>query len=56
MRMLCYLDLFASDAKYNRNCYSHYISDRNIKAARSMAESKLKFYVYDLAFKELKQN
>ena len=35
MRMLCYPDLFAFDAKCYRTCYSHYISDRNIKAARS---------------------
>ena len=34
MRMLCYPDLFAFDEKYHRTCYSHYILDRNIKAAR----------------------
>ena len=53
MRMLCYPNLFAFDAKYHRTCYSHYISDRNIKAARSKAESESNFSVYDMAFKEL---
>ena len=53
MRMLCHPDLFAFDAKYHRNCYSHYISERNIRAARSKNESESNFSVYDLAFKEL---
>lgn len=33
-----YEDLFAYDAKYHRSCYSHYISERNVKAI----ENKLK--------------
>ena len=53
MRMLCHPDLFAFDAKYHRSCYSHYISKRNIRAARSKNESESNFSVYDLAFKEL---
>ena len=53
MRMLCHPDLFAFDAKYHRSCYSHYISERNIRAARSKNESESNFSVYDLAFKEL---
>ena len=53
MRMLCYPDLFAFDAKYHRACYSRYISDRNIKDARSKAESESNFSVYDMDFKEL---
>ena len=32
-RMLFHTELFADDAKYHRKCYTHYISDRNIKAA-----------------------
>ena len=51
--MLCHPDLFAFDAKYHRSCYSHYISERNIRAARSKNESESNFSVYDLAFKEL---
>ena len=39
MRMLAYPDLFAMDAKYHRSCYSHYISERNIKVAKSKAAS-----------------
>lgn len=34
-RMLAYPDLFAYDAKYHRACYSAYISERNIMAAKS---------------------
>ena len=37
MRMLAYPDLFAMDAKYHRSCYSHYISERNIRVAKSKA-------------------
>jgi hypothetical protein len=37
MRMLAYPDLFAMDAKYHRSCYSHYISENNIKAAKGRA-------------------
>lgn len=58
LRMLSYPDLFAFDAKYHRTCYSHYISDRNIKAARKKVESELEFTSYDTALniltKELK--
>lgn len=34
MRMLAYPDLFGSDGKYHHLCYSHYISENNIKAAK----------------------
>ena len=51
--MLCHPDLFAFDAKYHRSCYLHYVSERNIRAARSKNESESNFSVYDLAFKEL---
>ena len=53
LRMLSYPDLFAFDAKYHRNCYSHYISERNIKAAGKKARSESDFSVYDTALKTL---
>ena len=37
LRMLFYTDLFASEAKYHRSCYGHYISERNVKAAAEKA-------------------
>ena len=40
MRMLPYADVFAFDAKYYRRCYSHYISDLNIAAARKKADAE----------------
>lgn len=36
-RMLFFTELFANDAKYHRTCYTHYISQRNIKAAVNQA-------------------
>ena len=42
MRMLSYQDLFAFDAKYQRLCYSRYVTPRNIKADRTKAETKKK--------------
>jgi hypothetical protein len=33
-RMEFHPDLFASDAKYHKYCYSHYISERNIMTAK----------------------
>ncbi|KAJ8964633.1 hypothetical protein NQ314_004742 [Rhamnusium bicolor] len=35
-----YEDLFAYDAKYHRSCYSHYISQRNIKAIQNKLKEK----------------
>ena len=43
LRMLSYPDLFAFDAKYHRNCCSHHISERNIKAAGKKARSESDF-------------
>ena len=50
MRMLSYPDLFAYDAKYHRSCYSRYVSPRNVKAERTMAESEKSLNDYDKAF------
>lgn len=35
-----YEDLFAYDAKYHKRCYSHYISQRNIKSHLRMVQDK----------------
>ena len=53
LQMLSYPDLFAFDAKYHHNCYSHYIYERNIKAAGKKARSESDFSVYDTALKTL---
>ena len=37
--MLSHPDLFANDAKYNRSCYSRYVSLRNITANWTKAET-----------------
>lgn len=55
-RMLAFTDLFAYDAKYNRQCYSHYISERNIKAARKrIQDDSSGMTVYDKAFNSIVQ-
>ena len=50
MRMLAHSDLFAFDAKYHRSCYSHYISDRNISAARQRIQNEKQQSSYDESF------
>ena len=49
MRMLSYPDLFAYDAKYHRSCYSRYVSQRNIKADRTKAETQKSLNDYEKA-------
>lgn len=36
-----YEDLFAYDAKYHKTCYSHYISERNIRSHKNKMEKKI---------------
>ena len=56
LRLLSYTDLFAYDAKYHRCCLAHYISDRNITAARQKKESKKQTSIYDKAFMKLTED
>lgn len=51
--MLSYPDLFAYDAKYHRVCYSHYISELNIKSAQRKSGETVAKTLYDDAFDEL---
>lgn len=52
-RMLTHQDLFAYDAKYHRSCLGHYISERNISAARNKYLSEKKLSEYEEAFTKL---
>ena len=56
LRLLSYPDLFAYDAKYHRSCLGHYISERNITAARRRKESEKQTNVYDKAFIKLTED
>ncbi len=56
LRLLSYPDLFAYDAKYHRSCLGHYISERNITAARRRKESEKQTNVYDKAFLKLTED
>lgn len=47
-RMLFYTELFASDAKYHRTCYTHYISERNIRAAANKAAKATQEVVHEM--------
>ena len=49
MRMLSITDLFAYDGKYHKTSYGHYVSERNIKAAREKAEAQKSLSDYDRA-------
>lgn len=51
LRILAHTDFFAKDAKYHRTCYSEYISERNINAARRRNSTSLTDH--DIAFTEL---
>jgi hypothetical protein len=53
MRMVNHPDLFAFDAKYHRSCYSHYISERNIAAARKKSSTERSTDMFDQAFNDL---
>ena len=53
MRMLSYPDLLASNAKYHRSFYSHYISQCSITAACHPEKSGATT-IHDQAFNELK--
>ena len=55
MRMLAYPDLFAMDAKYHRSCYSHYISENNIQAAKAKMNRAPEHQADDPAFNHLCQ-
>ena len=52
-RLIAHQDLFAYDAKYYRSCYSTYISDRNIKAARRKKASDTMNGISDKAFRDI---
>ena len=53
LRMLAYPDLFAYDSKYHRSCYGHFISERNVNAAKEKAETMKSQTVYDRCFNKL---
>ena len=53
LRILSCPDLFAYDAKYHKICLAHYISDRNIAAARRRKLSEKQTNVHDKAFIKL---
>jgi len=44
------------DAKYHRSCLAHYISERNIAAARRRKESEKQTNIYDKAFSKLTED
>lgn len=48
--MLTHQYLFVYDAKYHRSCLGHYISERNISAARNKYLSEKKLSEYEEAF------
>lgn len=52
-RMLTHQDLFAYDAKYHRSCLAHYISEKNILAARNKHLTENKLNEHERAFIEL---
>lgn len=53
LRMQAYHDLFAFDAKYHRSCLAHYISDRNVAAAKRKHLNEEKVSIHDKAFDAL---
>jgi hypothetical protein len=53
LQMINHEDLFAVEAKYHRSCYSAYISQRNISAAKHKVSPSNFESTYDKVFKEV---